>query len=110
MFTMDCYFGSLPKRGDLLQTNVGNRRERTWFIIQARRIKRKEPAVPRYALSVVRWWEIRPETRRRLFKSAERAGGQNVFLFKPYLVKKKRQTFEDYMRRHRTNGNLNASL
>ena len=83
-----------PKRGDLLQTNVGNRRERTCFVVKVHEIK-----AGRYRLSAVRWWEIGPEFRRLLFRHAERAGGQNVIRFKRYPTKKRKLTFEEYMRR-----------
>ena len=82
-----------PKRGDLIQTNVGNRRERTCFIVKVH-IVRSE----RYRVNAVRWWEIEPEFRNLLFRSAERHGGQRVIMFKRYTVRKKKVTFEQYMR------------
>jgi hypothetical protein len=84
---------SVPKRGDLIHTNVGNRRERTCFIVKVHVIR---PG--RYRLTAVRWWEIEPEFRGLLFRHAERNGGQNVILFKRYPARK-RLTFEAWMRR-----------
>ena len=111
-----------PKRGDLLQTNVGNRRERTCFILKVKPIRRVsrfpvieergasnsqtarsrgrqgvESAAPRFLVTAVRWWEIEPEFRRLLFRHAERNGGQRVIRFRRYPGKKK-LTFEQYMR------------
>ena len=38
-----------PKRGDLVHTNLGNRRERTWMILQAhKRARCPVPARTRY--------------------------------------------------------------
>lgn len=71
----------LPKRGDILQTNVGDRRERTFLILSARRMKPTMPRVPRFRIWAERYWEIEPETRLRLFISAERNGGQRVIYF-----------------------------
>lgn len=85
-----------PKRGDLLQTNVGSRRERTCFVLTVREL-RSRIDVPRYRVWAVRWWEIEPELRLLLFRSAERNGGQSVIRFKRYAVRKKK-TFEQYMR------------
>ena len=39
-----------------------------------------------------------PEFRRLLFRHAERHGGQQVVHMKRYPAKKRRQTFEEYMR------------
>ena len=64
-----------PRRGDLMQTAVGTKRERTWFIWFVRRTGRDD----RYRVLRVRWWEIDPETRVALWRSAERAGGQHVW-------------------------------
>lgn len=84
-----------PKRGDIVQTNVGSRRERTWLILRARHMKRaKHPR--RYQVFAARWWELESEMRMRLWRSAERSGGQEVVYFKRYPAKKRR-TFEDYM-------------
>lgn len=89
--------GPAPKRGDLMQTNVGDRRERTWIILRARHMARaRHPR--RYEIFAARWWEIEPDIRVRLFKSAERNGGQRVICFKRYAPKKRR-TFEDYIAR-----------
>lgn len=91
-----------PKRGDLVQSNVehcGNKRERTWFVLKARRMHRKDASVrDRYAVWMVRWWELEPEMRLRLFRSAERAGGQRVIEFRRYSAKRRR-SFEEYVAR-----------
>lgn len=90
--------GREPKRGDLVQTNVGDRRERTWFVIRARKVKRRILGTSaRFELDVARWWEIEPELRIMLFRSAERRGGQNVFAYKRY-ARKEPLTFERLMR------------
>ena len=85
-----------PKRGDLVQTNVGDRRERTMIVLQSRHIKSREHP-RRFELQAARWWEIEPETRQALARSAERRGGQQVFLFRRYKAKRK-MTFEQLMR------------
>ena len=88
-----------PKRGDLVQSNVerrGNGRERTWIVLRARRIHRRANDKDRYDVFMVRWWEVEPELRMRLFRSAERNGGQRVIEFHRYPAKR-RKTFEDYM-------------
>ena len=93
-----------PKRGDIMQTNVGQRRERTWLILRVRWIRRAkvretpEAILFRYQIWMARWWELEPDMRMRLFRSAERNGGQRIFPFYRYPVKRK-QTFEDHMRR-----------
>lgn len=63
-----------PKRGDLLYTATGTKRERTWFIWFVRKASKG-----RYSVLRVRWWQIDPETRQRLFRSAERHGGQDIW-------------------------------
>jgi hypothetical protein len=92
-----------PKRGDILQSNVGKRTERTWLILH---VKEKYPRhcpqmggiVTRpYKIWAERWWELEPEMRVRLFQSAERAGGQVLHLFERFTAKKKRKTFEQYL-------------
>lgn len=101
MFLMDILDGTpeAPKRGDLLQTNLGDRRERTWLVLYARRVRRRsQDGRPlRYEMHAARWWEIEPETRMALFRSAERRGGQRVWHFERYGQQKK-PTFEDLMR------------
>ena len=99
MFTVDCYTGQLPKRGDLLQTNLGDRRERTWMVVHVHNLLPAK-GVPRCKVWAVRWWELEPELRLRLFRSAERAGGQKVVYFTRYPAKR-RKSFEQYMRRER---------
>jgi hypothetical protein len=85
-----------PKRGDLVQTNIGTKKERTWFIMKSRTIKRRQPGPPRYELYAARWWELEPETRMALYRSAERHGGQWVINYYPYPAKKKKN-FEQTM-------------
>jgi hypothetical protein len=95
-FTIDMLDGSeIPKRGDLVQTNVGNRRERTWFVLAVHRLKPTK-GVPRARCWLERWWAIDPDLRMRLYQSAERAGGQRCIETKRYPAKKKR-TFEQLM-------------
>jgi len=95
MPTIDMFDGPPPKRGDIVQTNVGNPRERTWMILRARKIRRSAGAtpigqvVPRFDVWMARWWELEADCRMRLFRSAQRAGGQNVIYFRRYQAKKK---------------------
>ena len=96
--TMDMLDKSrIPKRGDLLHTNQGDRRERTWFVLHVHKLK-PTIGVPRCRLWAERWWALEPEMRMSLFRSAERAGGQRVITCKRYPAKK-RKTFEQYMNR-----------
>jgi hypothetical protein len=90
-FTMTCPRGETPKRGDLLQTNCGDRRERTWFILRVRKIARRTDAPlgtvkPRFDVWRVRWWELESDFRIRLYRSAERRGGQVVWFPEPKTV------------------------
>ncbi len=77
-----------PKRGDLIHTNVGKRRERTCLILAARRLRSPRPQ--RFRVWAERWWQLEPDFRNRLFRSAERNGGQNLIQFRRYPTKKKR--------------------
>lgn len=86
-----------PKRGDLIQTNLGDRRERTWFVLYARHMRSRDHP-RRFAITMVRWWDIEPDMRQALWRSAERRGGQTVFRFRPY-AKRKKMTFEELMQR-----------
>lgn len=70
-----------PKRGDILQTNVGNFRERTCLILMVHTSSRTPR---RYWLWAERWWQMEPDFRMRLYRSAERAGGQRTFWFVRY--------------------------
>lgn len=89
MVTIDMLDGSqIPKRGDILQTNVGDRRERTFLILCSRRLKPTK-GVPRAKLWAERWWEIEPELRMALLRSAERNGGQRVVKFFRYGSKRR---------------------
>jgi hypothetical protein len=79
-----------PKRGDLIQTNVGKPRERTWLVLRSRHMKRaKHPR--RYMIWLARWWELEPEMRMRLYRSAERNGGQRCIWMDRYPAKKKQR-------------------
>jgi hypothetical protein len=100
--TIDCYTGHLPKRGDILQTNLGGGRNRTRLILQVHRLKPTK-AVPRCRAWAERWWEVEPEMRLKLFASAERNGGQEVLQFKRYPPKK-RFSFEQYLGRDAKGG------
>ena len=92
-----------PKRGDLLQSNVGKKTERTWLILSVRELPQKVCKemggilTCRWKLWAERWWELEPETRIRLWSSAERAGGQVVHGFQRFPVKRKAKTFEQYL-------------
>jgi hypothetical protein len=99
MITIDILDGGpAPKRGDLVHTNIGDRRERTWLVIRVRAIRRRETSLPpRYEVWMERWWQIEPDMRMRLYGSAERAGGQRVIMFRRYPAKKRKRTFEDLM-------------
>jgi len=92
-------FDPAPKRGDLVHTNVGNKRERTWLVLKAQRVKRNQAnsTTIRYKVHLARWWELNPKLRLALYRSAERNGGQRVIHFKPYPVRSKKKTFEQYM-------------
>lgn len=73
--------GEAPKRGDLLYTNCGDQRERTWLILRVRKIARRTDArigtvQPRFEVWRARWWELDPEFLMKLYRSAERRGGQ----------------------------------
>ncbi len=59
-------------------SNVGNRRERTWLVLRTHRSKHEPKGVPRYHVWMARWWELEAELRMKLFRSAERNGGQQA--------------------------------
>lgn len=90
---IDVHDGPLPKRGDIVQSNVGKPRERTWMILRTHRVNRTirkaGDLIPRFTVWMARWWELEPDFRMRLFRSAERNGGQNVLFFFRYAAKKK---------------------
>ncbi len=95
-----------PKRGDLLQSNVGDRRERTFLVmgvhvLPTRWCKEMGITAQRTRLWAERWWEIEPAMRLALYRSAERAGGQQVHSFRRFPAKRK-PSFEGYMRRNAT--------
>ena len=96
--------GEVPKRGDLLQSNYGDRRERTWFILRVRKISQKADKCgivvlrgtvrPRFDAWRARWWELEPEFRMKLYRSAERSGGQTVWYPEAKKILRKKLTFE----------------
>jgi hypothetical protein len=99
-YTLDMTDGNpIPKRGDLVQTNVGNKRERTWFVIHSHPLKPTK-GVPRCRLWLERWYEIEPDTRMKLFKSAERNGGQRYILTYRYPAPKHKGS-KKHIRRQR---------
>jgi hypothetical protein len=88
--------GARPKRGDLLQSNVGSSRERTWLILYAHRVNVRVHGAedfhrwenePRYRVWRARWWELEVDFRMKLYRSAERSGGQSLW----YPAKKKHE-------------------
>lgn len=89
--------GPPPKRGDLVYTNIGNKRERTWMILRTKKVNRivrdASCLVPRYNVWMARWWELEPDFRMRLYRSAERNGGQNAMNFQRYRPKPKKKAF-----------------
>lgn len=96
--TLDMLDGSTtPKRGDLVRTNIGDARERTWIVLHVHPLKPTK-GVPRCRFWAERWWEIEPELRMRLYHSAERNGGQRCIDVKRHPPKR-RTTFEEGMRR-----------
>jgi hypothetical protein len=92
-----------PKRGDLLQSNIGKRTERTWLVLRVKGIPVRQCKemggvwTRRFKIWGERWWDLEPETRIRLWRSAERAGGQELHTFYRFPAKKKAKTFEQYM-------------
>jgi hypothetical protein len=92
-----------PKRGDLIHSNVGDKRERTLLAIGTRVMPNRwcsDMAITaqRTMLWMERWWQIEPETRMALYRSAERHGGQRLHTFKRFPAKRK-PTFEQHMRK-----------
>lgn len=91
MLRMDSLDGSVPKRGDVVQTNVGDKRERTWLILRVRRGRIHR----RFNVWAERWWQIEPDLRMRLYRSAQRAGGQRIIYFERYKAKPARRPAVD---------------
>src|SRR5262245_58030531 len=89
MLLIDMYWGQMPKRGDLVQTNVGSRRERTWIVLHCHQIKGNPR---RYKVWAVRWWELEPEFRQALYRSAQRNGGQRTIFFHRYHRQKPKRS------------------
>lgn len=85
--------GGPPKRGDLLQTAVGTKKERTWFIWFVRATR--DPV--RWKILRVRWWQIDPPTRIRLWRSAERHGGQVVWYQEQSITPRLRKKLQEIL-------------
>lgn len=85
---MDSLHGSVPKRGDIVQTNVGDRRERTCLVLCVR--KGRKPG--RFNVWAERWWQMEQDLRMRLYRSAQRAGGQQCFSFVRYKPTPRRRS------------------
>jgi len=77
-----------PKRGDILYSNSGSKRARTWIILRANPMRSK---TRRYMLFRARWWELEPDMRMRLYRSAQRNGGQIVWTTYPFPKAKRKQ-------------------
>jgi hypothetical protein len=94
---------SRPKRGDLLQSNIGSKRERTWLVLGVRVLPTRwcsEMGITaqRTRVWAERWWQLEPEMRMALYRSAERSGGQATYRFHRFPAKRK-PSFEQIMRR-----------
>lgn len=92
-----------PRRGDLIESNIGDRRERTWLVLGTHTLpttwcEQMGIIAQRTRVWAARWWQLEPEMRVALWQSAERAGGQRSYLFERFKAKRKR-TFEDYIGR-----------
>lgn len=89
-----------PKRGDLFQSSVGTKRERTWMVLRVRPIRRRDPnANRRFEVFMARWWELDAEMRMRLYRSAERNGGQKVHEFWWYPRTKRKTREQEFFER-----------
>lgn len=91
------------KRGDLLQTNLGNRRERTFLmlathLLPTRFCREMGVTTRRTRVWAERWWQLEVPLRLALAASAERNGGQRCFRFMRFSRKQK-PDFETFMRR-----------
>lgn len=93
---VDCFPGEVIKRGDIVQTNCGDKRERTCLVLRSRRSK---VTFGRFHVWCERWWELEPDFRIRLFRSAERAGGQSVIMFVRYSVARRKVSVKDLYNR-----------
>lgn len=80
-----------PKRGDLIHSAVGTRRERTWIILRSLRRPKFGYDKRRFTILRARWWELEPEMRMSLFRSAQRNGGQTVWHTHRLPATKKKQ-------------------
>lgn len=77
-----------PKRGDLIQTAMGTRRQRTWMILRS--VRKKKSKHRRFSIWKARWWELESEFRLKLYLSATRNGGQITWYTRPLRKKKVR--------------------
>lgn len=92
-----------PKRGDLLQSAIGTKRERTWLVLSVhvlptRWTEQVSEERQRTRVTAARWWQLEPSLRMALYRSAGRNGGQNLYPFYRFPAKKKARSFEEYMR------------
>lgn len=101
MWTLEMFGDNppIPKRGDLIHTNVGSKRERTWLILRVIQMRRCHN---KYKVLKARWWELTPKVRMALFRSAERNGGQEVIYTEPIRKLKSKRTFDSQMETVRT--------
>ena len=87
-----------PKRGDRLRSA-----KNCYYVISAIAVKRRQPHLGRrFRMKVVKLEELQDSVRQRLLKSAIRRGGSFLFEFRWYPRKKKKISFEDYMRGSRS--------
>jgi hypothetical protein len=83
-----------PKRGDLIHSAVGTKKERTWIILRS--VPMKRTANRRYSILRARWWELEMEMRIKLYRSAERNGGQIVWHTWPLRAPKKKKQVPNF--------------
>jgi len=79
-----------PKRGDLIYSGKGTRKERTWIIIRS--VLKKRAKNRSFGIFRARWWELEPDMRIRLYRSAQRNGGQVTWWTWPLSKPKKKQS------------------
>lgn len=70
------------------------------MILRVRKIARRDSITPlgklppRFIVWCERWWELEADFRMRLYRSAERAGGQHVIYFRRYGKKGKHENLK----------------
>ena len=86
-----------PSRGDRVTSG-----KTLYYVLQARRVKRRDPAAQvRIQMRVMRHQDMPEGLNARLLRSALRNRGvSRLFSFRWYPREKKRQSFEQYMRRN----------